>query len=483
MAESEATTLGGASATIREADLVDFKAGFRGEVLDRSESSYDQARAIWNGMIDNRPALIARCRGVADVMGAVRFARNHDLLASVRGGGHNVSGRAVCDGGLMIDLSQMTGIHVDPAERTARAEAGALLRDLDHETQAFALAVPTGTVSETGIAGLTLGGGIGWLARRYGLTCDNLISADVVTANGDFVTANEAENPDLLWGLRGGGGNFGIVTSFKYRAHSVGPTVLAGFVLHPIEQAREFLRFFSEFISGVPDELTTIPTLRILPPVHTIPDELKGVKVAGAAVCWSGALDEGEAVLRPLREFGSPIVDTIGLTPFVDHQAIFDAGVPLGFHYYEKSEFLHDLNEELIEVLSAHGETVTSPYTFVGLFQLGGAVSRVNEADTAYTHRDVSYSLVISAAWEDPKDSEEHIGWAREFWSAVQPHSTGGVYVNFLSDDDGEDRVKAAYGPEKYARLVELKDKYDPSNFFRLNQNIKPAVAIDADSA
>ena len=476
VANLEISTSEGTTVVVQEAAVDEFKTKFRGQVLDGADPGYDELRMIWNSMIDHRPALIARCIGVADVIDAVKFARNHGLLVSVRGGGHNVSGNAVTDGGLMIDLSQMTSIHVDPHEGTARAEAGALLRDLDRETQTFGLAVPAGTVSETGIAGLTLGGGIGWLMRKHGLTCDNLIAADLITADGKAVTASETDNTDLLWGLRGGGGNFGIVTSFKYRAHRVGPTVLAGFILHPLEQATEFLRFLREFLEDVPDELTTIPFLRILPPVPAVPAELRDTRFVGIAACYSGDIEQGEAVLRPLRDFGSPVLDSISPMPFVAHQTIFDDGAPSGQHHYEKSEFLADLNDDAIETLVAHGETISSPYSFVGLFQLGGAVSRVSEGDTAYTHRDAAFSLIIGSGWEDSGKTEEYIEWTRTFWKAMQRFSTGGVYVNFLSHDDGEDRVKSAYGAEKYERLADLKNKYDPTNFFRLNQNIKPAV-------
>ena len=466
---------------LAESEVLAFGASLRGDLVKPNDPDYGRVRSIWNGMIDRRPALIARCRGVADVITAVNFGRSHDLLVSVRGGGHNVSGNALCEGGLMIDMSLMASVHVDLQRGIVRAEAGTLLGELDRETQAFGLAVPAGTVSETGIAGLTLGGGLGWLMRKHGLTCDNLIGVDIVTADGEFLQANDDTNPELMWGIRGGGGNFGIVTSFEYQAVPVGPTVLAGTVLHPIERAREFFEFYSYYTKNVPDELTTIGTIRTMSPVPSVPIELRGVRVVGTAVCYSGDIEEGEKVVQPLRQFGTPLLDSIGPTSFVEHQAIFDQGVPAGRHYYEKSEYLSDLSPDLVSVLVEHAVTVTSPYAFIGLFQLGGAIGRIGEQDTAYTHRDASYSLIISAAWDNAHETDQHIEWARTFWKAAKPFSTGGAYINFMSADDGQDRVIAAYGPDKYQRLVRLKNTYDPNNLFRLNQNIKPTVST-ADS-
>lgn len=451
-------------------------ASIDGDVIRPTDDEYDNARAIWNGMIDRRPALIVRCHSAADVAEAVQFARTYALLVSVRGGGHGVSGNAICDGGIVIDLSHMTNIEVDAQRRTVRAEAGALLGDLDRKTQQYGLAVPAGTVTETGIAGLTLGGGLGWLMRKHGLTCDNVTGVDMVTADGEIIHATDATHPDLLWGLRGGGGNFGIVTAFEYRAAPVGPTVLAGFILHPISQAREFMEFYEDFAANAPDEVTTIAVLRIMPPVPSVPAELHGVRVAGTGVCYVGDLDEGERVLRPLREFGNPLSDSIERTRFVDHQAILDAGVPAGLLYYEKSENLPALSPDLIDVLVEHGSSVQSPFAFVGLFQMGGAVGRVDQHSTAFANRAAAYSLVISSGWEDPDESDGHMGWVRSFWNAIQPFSAGGAYINFMSHDEGQDRVMAAYGPEKYQRLVALKNTYDPTNFFRLNQNIRPTV-------
>ncbi len=469
-----AATIDGHDLHLSEAVVNNLAAALQGRLVRPADTGYDASRALWNGMIDRRPALIARCVDQDDVVAAVSFARSNQLRVSVRGGGHGIAGHAVCDGGLVIDLSLMTSIDVDPTRRTVAAGAGALLGDLDRATQKFGLAVPAGTVSETGIAGLTLGGGLGWLMRKHGLTCDNLIGVRMVTAGGELVRVDDASHGDLMWGLRGGGGNFGIVTTFEYRAHAVGPTVLAGFVLHSVEQATDFFEFYANYTADAPDELTTIGVIRMMPPVPSVPAELHGVKVAGTGVCWSGDIEQGQRVLEPLRNYGTPLMDTIGPTPFVAHQSVLDEGVPAGLHYYEKAENLPDLTPELIETLVYHAEQVSSPYAFVGLFQLGGEVGRVAEGDTAYTQRDAAYSLVISAGWEDPQATDHHTNWVRSFWRSVQPHSAGGGYINFMSHDDGKDRVQGAYGREKYARLVALKNQYDPQNLFRQNQNIKP---------
>ena len=469
-----AVTIDGHDLFLSEAVVNEFAASLRGNLWRPTDTEYVASRALWNGLFDRRPALIARCVEAPDVVAAVCWALSSRLRVSVRGGGHGIAGNAVCDGGLVIDLSPMSSIDVDQSRRTVAAGAGALLGDLDRATQEFGLAVPAGTVSETGIAGLTLGGGLGWLMRKHGLTCDNLIGVDLVTANGELVRVDDRSDPELMWGLRGAGGNFGIVTSFKYRAHPVGPKVLAGFVLHPIERALDFLEFYGNFVADGPDELTTIGVIRMMPPVPSVPAELRGVKVVGTGVCWSGDIEQGQRVLEPLRSFGTPLMDTIGPTPFVEHQAVLDQGAPAGLHYYEKSENLPHLTPDLIETLVRHGERVSAPYGFVGLFQLGGQVARVAEGDTAYTQRDAAYSLVISAGWEGPRAADHHTNWVRSFWKAVQPYSPGGGYINFMSHDDGKERVQAAYGPTKYARLVELKSRYDPQNLFRQNQNINP---------
>jgi FAD/FMN-containing dehydrogenase len=447
---------------------------FRGELLLPSSPGYNTARRIWNGAIDRRPACIARCTGVADVVAAVRFARERELLVAVRSGGHGVGGHALCDGGLVIDLSPMKGIRVDPAERTARAEAGVLWGELDRETQHFGLATVGGIVTHTGIAGLTLGGGIGWLMRKHGAAVDNLLSVDVVTADGEIVTASEEENPDLFWAIRGGGGNFGIVTSFEYRLHPVGPIVLAGPVFHPIEDAPEVLRFYREFIAAAPDELTTIFELEMAPPLPFLPEEVHGKPILMVGACYAGSPDEGAEVVRPLKQFGRPIGDSLEPKPYTALQSMFDPFVPHGWHRYWKSVELPPLTDGAIETLVEHASAQTSLKSYCIVLQLGGALARVGEDETAFSQRDAAHNVAINAVWteEDP-DGERHMAWARDFFDALQPHARERVYVNFLGEEGG-DRVRQAYGARKFERLVELKRAYDPTNFFRLNQNIQP---------
>jgi FAD/FMN-containing dehydrogenase len=445
-----------------------------GPLIQPGDKGYDEARSIWNGAIDRRPACIARCTGVADVVAAVRFARDRDLEIAVRSGGHGVGGHALCDGGLVIDLSPMKGIRVDPARRTARAEAGVLWGELDRETQLFGLATVGGIVTHTGIAGLTLGGGIGWLMRKYGATVDNLLSADVVTADGEVVTASQERNPDLFWGIRGGGGNFGIVTSFEYRLHPVGPIVLAGPIFHPLEDAPEVLRFYRGFIADAPDELTTIFNLRAAPPLPFLPEDVHGKPIVMVGACYTGSPEDGAEVVRPLKQFGSPIVDLLEPKPYTALQSMFDPSVPHGWHYYWKSVELPPLTDGAIETLVERASALTSPKSYCIAFQLGGALGRVADSDTAFSQRGAAHNVNINAIWteEDP-EAERHIAWARDFFDAMQPHAGGHVYLNFLGDEGG-DRVRQAYGAENYKRLVELKRTYDPTNFFRLNQNIAP---------
>lgn len=456
-----------------EETIGDLKGRLRGELLRPGDEGYDVARKVWNGAIDRYPALIVRCRGAADVVTAVRFGREQDLLVAIRGGGHGVAGPAVCDGGLVVDCSAMKGIHVDPAARTARAEPGVLWGELDHETQAFGLATTGGIVTHTGIAGLTLGGGLGWLMRKHGLTCDNLLSADVVTADGKLLRATETESSDLFWGLRGGGGNFGVVTSFVYRLHPIGPIVLAGPIYFPLEEAGDVLRFYREFIATAPDELTTILNLRRAPAVAFLPEHMHGRPVVAIATCFAGPMEEGERLLRPLRRFGRPLLDLIAPKPYVKNQSMFDPAVPHGLHYYWKSLEVPPLADEVIDLVVEHSMRITSPLSYTVIFQQGGAVARIGEDKTAYSHRVAAHNININAVWRpgDPL-AQEHVRWTREFFGALEPHQVG-VYVNFLGDE-GEDRVRAAYGEGKYARLATLKRQYDPSNFFRSNQNVRP---------
>ena len=452
----------------------DLASVFGGELLLPEGPGYDAARRIWNGAIDRRPACVARCSGVADVVEAVRFARQRDLLVSVRSGGHGVGGHALCDDGLVIDLSGMKGIRVDPAARTVRAEAGVLWGELDRETQLHGLATVGGIVTHTGIAGLTLGGGIGWLMRKHGATVDNLLSADLVTADGEVVTASEERNADLFWGIRGGGGNFGIATSFEYRLHPVGPIVLAGPVFHPLEDAPEVLRFYREFIAAAPDELTTIFDLSVAPPLPFLPEEVHGKPIVMVGACYAGSPDDGAEVVRSLKQFGRPIVDLLEPKPYTALQSMFDPLVPHGWYRYWKSVELPPLTDDAIDTLVEHASAATSPKSYCIVFQLGGALRRVAEADTAYSQRDAAHNVNINAVWTaEDTDSERHIAWAHDFFHAMEPHARRRVYLNFLGDE-GPERVRAAYGAEKYGRLVELKRTYDPTNVFRLNQNIEP---------
>jgi FAD/FMN-containing dehydrogenase len=445
-----------------------FRAGLRGELLRPGDDGYDEARWVWNGMVNRRPALIARCAGVADVIGAVDFARTHNLLTAVRGGGHNVAGNGVCDGGLVIDLSRLKGIRVDPAERTVRAEGGVTWGELDFETQAFGLATTGGFISTTGIAGLTLGGGFGWLMRKHGLVCDNLLSVDVVTAAGRLIAASATENADLFWGLRGGGGNFGVVTSFEYRLHEVGPTLLAGPIFHPIAAAPGLLRYYRDFAPTAPDSLSCVAALL------TSPD---GAPLAALIPAYVGSLAEGEVAVRSLREFGSPIADLVGPMSYRAVQTLFDPAYPAGRRHYWKSGFLRSLDDAAIDVLVDHFARVPSPYSAVEIEQHGGAVSRAAPDATAFSHRSALYNLIIVSQWDDSAQDQANIAWARELWAAMQPFQIDAVYVNYLDDarDEGEARVRAAYGAARYDRLVTLKRKYDPTNLFRVNHNINPA--------
>ncbi len=458
------TILGSSGREVTEAAVQRFETRLGGRLLRPGDAGYDDTRKVWNGMIDKRPGLIARCVGVSDVISAVEFAREHGLLVSVRGGGHNVSGAAVCEGGLMIDLSLMKGARVDPRGGTALAQPGLTWGEFDREAQAFGMATTGGTVSDTGIAGLTLGGGIGWLGRKHGLTCDNLLSADLVTADGSFVTASHTENEDLFWGLRGGGGNFGIVTSFEYRVHPVGPFT-AGRVFYPFDEARKTLQFYREFSLAIPREMNTIGGVR------TGPDGLPDISVG---VCYNGPRDAAERALAPLREFG-PKEDGVGPKEYWQIQSMIDYAAPPGLHYYQKSCFLESISDELIDVILDHFARVTSPRSGVFFQQMGGAMREGGPEAGAFTHRGAEYDLIVSSAWDGSGDGEAHVEWARDLTRAVQPFSTGGIYINGHSPEAGgpADQVRAAYGAS-YDRLVTLKDKYDPTNFFRQNLNIPP---------
>jgi FAD binding domain/Berberine and berberine like len=454
--------------TIEPSVLETFKSTLYGTLIVPGDSDYESARRVWNGLINKYPAMIVRCANSADVINAVQFARERELEVSVRGGGHNIAGNAVCDGGLLIDLSRMKGMRVDPLRCTARAESGLTWGEFDHETQAFGLATTGGFVPSTGIAGLTLGGGLGFLMRQFGLTCDNLLSLDLVTATGQLLTASATENADLFWGVRGGGGNFGVVTSFEYRLHAVGPLVLGGLIIHPFARAKEVIQFYREFTRTSPDQLTTHLAFLFSPDGHP---------VVAFVVCYSGPLEKGEEVIRPLREFSSPVTDTVGPMPYTAIQALGGPLYPPGRLNYWKSSFLKELSDDAAETLIAQFATVPSTLSLVAIEELGGAVSRVGRDETAFGERSAPYSLIITSEWIDPAESEKNIQWARDFWETMQPYESEAVYVNYLGME-GENRIKAAYGPAKYKRLVALKNKYDPTNFFRLNQNIKPTINL-----
>ena len=456
----------GTNGEVVGSDRIDeFQTAFGGKVILPGTSDYDTARRIWNYSVDKKPGMIARCSGTADVIDAVNFARENEVLVSVRGGGHNVGGRAVCDDGLVIDLSSMRGIHVDAKKRTARVQPGVTLGELDRESHIYGLAVPAGVVSKTGIAGLTLGGGVGWLIRKHGLTCDNVLSFEVVTADGGLATASSDENTDLFWALRGGGGNFGVVTSFEFRVHPVS-TVLGGMILYPADKATDVLRFFRDFIEKAPEELTAYAGF-----LHT-PD---GDPVVGIIPCYSGDLTEGESVLASLRDIGEPLLDAIGPMPFPSMQSLLDGAFPDGNHNYWKSAFLPVLSDEAIATLIEHAQQITSPMSAVVIEYYGGAASRVGKKETAFAHREAQYSIGILSQWTEAEDAQPHIDWTRGLSDSLRPFASGAYLLNFL-DVEGDDVIRAAFG-ENYARLVEVKNKYDPSNFFRVNHNIIPTIA------
>jgi FAD/FMN-containing dehydrogenase len=455
------------------AALRELEGSFRGDLIQAGTPDYDEHRKVWNGSIERFPALIARCAGAADVVAALTFARRTGLRMAVRGGGHSFPGLSVCDGGIVIDLGLMKGIRVDPESRTARVGGGVLWGELDHATQAFGLATTGGIVTHTGVAGLTLGGGIGWLQRRHGMTIDNLVSADVVTADGEVVKASQAENSDLFWGLRGGGGNFGVVTEFEFRLHQVGPTVLAGPIFWPMQESPRLLRFYRDWIAEAPDELMTIVIHRKAPALPFVPSELHGELIVGIASCYAGPVEDGERVVRPLKAFGSPVLDLCEPKPYVEHQAMFDPSFPHGWWYYMRACDVTDLTDEVIDITVDHSMRIGSPLTGFPIWQQGGAVARVDDAETAFNGRSAGYTFNITAVTATADGFQEEREWSRNFWSALKPFHTS-VYVNFLMEE-GEDRVREAYGAEKYDRLKALKRRYDPDNLFQLNQNIPPS--------
>jgi FAD/FMN-containing dehydrogenase len=455
--------------------LQSFEAGVRGPILRPGDGGYDDARAIWNGLIDRRPALIVQCSGTADVVDAVNFAREHGLLLSIKAGGHNVAGNAVNDGGLVVDLSQMRGVHVDASKGTLRAQGGATWGDCDRESQLFGLAVPGGVVSTTGIAGLTLHGGVGHLRRKYGLSIDSLLSVEIVTADGQLRTASATENGDLFWAVRGAGSNFGVVTSFEFKAHPVGPMVMVGAVFYPAEEGGAVLRAWRDHMVEAPEELSSVAFFWNVPPGEPFPPEHHGKAVFIVAGVYSGSVEDGEPVVQPLRELGEPLIDLSGPWPWPGLQSGFDELFPKGQYRYWKSRALAELPQEAIDEISDWAARRPSPLTDITIWHHGGAMARVAETDTAYAGRDAPFLVTGEASWADPGQNEEAIAWGRAFWDAMGKHSTGGLYLNFPGlGEEKEELVRAGYG-KNYERLTQLKAKYDPDNLFRMNLNIPPA--------
>ncbi|MDG5817571.1 FAD-binding oxidoreductase [Natronococcus sp. A-GB7] len=453
-----------------------FEAGFHGDLIRSDDPDYDDARAVWNGMIDKRPDLVARCAGVADVISAVKFARENDLLVAVRGGGHNVAGTAVCDDGLVIDLSEMTGVRVDPEAHTAWTQAGATWADLDHETQAFGLATPGGVVSDTGVAGLTLGGGIGHLRCKYGLSCDNLRSVELVTAEGEYLTASADENADLFWGLRGGGGNFGIVTGFEFELHPVGPDVATCLVFYSGDRLIEVLRAYREFVATASDEISTLVFAGELPEEELFSAEWIHEQKFAIMGCYAGPADEGEAKLKPLREFATPIADVSETMPYAEFQQLLDEDYPDGMRYYWKSLYLDGLSDSAIDRIEYWAEAAPSPLSTVDIWQLGGAITDVEIEESAFAGRHAPFLLGVEANWENSENDDANIEWVRDCLDDMRQFSDGSIYLNFPGFlEEGDDMMRTTFGPA-YERLVALKDEYDPENLFRTNQNIEPSV-------
>lgn len=449
-----------------------FTARLRGRVLVATDAAYDEARTIWNGMIDRRPGLIVQCAGAADVVNAVRFAAENQLLVAVRGGGHNIAGNAVCDGGMVIDLTPMKSVRVDATTKTAWVEPGATLADLDMETQAFRLALPTGINSTTGIAGLTLGGGFGWITRKFGLTIDNLLSADVVTANGELVRASPTEHRDLFWAIRGGGGNFGVVTAFEFRLHELGPEVLSGLVIHPFAEAGSVLQQYRQALENAPDELTCWVVMRQAPPLPFLPAEWHGKEVVVLAMCYCGDLEAGEKAMAGLRAIGNPIADVVSPHPFVGWQQAFDPLLAPGARNYWKSHDFMELSDQAIGILTESIRQLPGPECEIFIAHVGGAAGRVAPEETAFPQRNSHFVMNVHGRWRDPAMDQACIDWARHLFEAAKPHAAGTAYVNFMPEDE-MDRVEAAYGAN-YGRLVEIKRHYDPLNLFRMNQNVRP---------
>ena len=465
--------------SIEQSDLDALKARVRGQLLMPGEPGYDDARSVWNAMIDRHPAAIIRCLGVADVANGVNFAREHAIPLSVKGGGHNISGLAVCDDGLMLDMSLMRGVFVDRAKNTVRAQAGCLLGDVDRETQLHGLAAVMGFVSNTGIAGLTLGGGMGYLTRRYGWTCDNVVSMELVTAEGKIVTASETENQDLLWALRGGGGNFGVATSFEYKLYPVGPEIIGGAIAWRADDAPAVLEMFRKTLASAPPEFVCVAAIRPAPPAPWLPGEIHGKPIVAIFVCHSGSLEDGEKLAAPIKAFGSPVGDIVIRRPYITQQSLIDATQPKGRRYYWKSEYLPGCEPDMLSQFIESSAGMPSPHAGIVLFPIGGALSDLPGDYSAVGNRDAGVLLNITASWERPEDDGVNIDWARRVWGDLRRFSTGGTYINFLTEEEGGDRIQAAYG-ENYERLAEVKGKWDSANLFRQNKNIAPVTKAAA---
>jgi len=458
---------------LEEKAIEELRAGFRGDLIRRGDKGYDAARKVYNGMIDKHPALIARCADMADVASAVGFARENGLTLAIRGGGHNGAGLGVCDDGLVIDLAPMNGVWVDPKSRTALVQGGCTLGELDHATHAFGLAVPAGVFAGTGVAGLTLGGGHGYLTRKYGLTIDNLLAADLVLADGSFVTASAEENEDLFWAIRGGGGNFGVVTSFLFRLHPV-HTVYSGLTLWPIEKGEEALKWYRDFITNAPEDIFGFFVFMNVPPAPPFPDKIHNKTMCGVVWCYTGPADQGERALKPAAEFGPPAFTFLAPMPYPTLQSLFDPLLPPGLQWYWKGDFVRELSDEAIALHAKYGSRLPSALSTMHMYPVDGAVHRVGRRDTAFSYRDVTWSTVYGGIDPDPANNDAIISWAKEYWEALHPYSAGGAYVNFMMEE-GQERVEATYR-DNYRRLAQIKAKYDPTNLFRVNQNIKPTA-------
>ncbi len=467
-------TINGHEIELQQAALDSFKTRLKGPVLVAGDAGYDESRTVWNAMIDRTPAIVVRCLGTADVIACVQFAREHELLLCIKGGGHNIAGLATADGALMLDLSLMRGVWVDPQRKVAHAQAGCLLGDVDRETQVHGLATVLGFVSNTGIAGLTLGGGFGYLTRRWGWTTDNVIKLDVVTADARLVRATSEENPDLYWGLRGGGGNFGVVTGFDYTLHPVGPEIVGGLVAWPASEAPGVLELYWTLAEKAPPELTLVTIMRPAPPAPWLPKDIHGKLIVVILACHSGKPEAGEKAVAAIKSFGSPVGDVLVRRPYAQLQAMLDATQPKGRRYYWKSEYLAGIEAQLCEKVMTHAEKIRSPHSSIILFQIDGALNRLKGDDSPVGNRDARYVVNIGGAWEKAADDAANMAWAREAWNDLKAFSTGGTYINFLTQDEGPERIEAALG-KSLSRLAEVKSRWDPENVFRTNRNIAPA--------